>query len=88
MSSKVIQGRVWAILALKTIMLILGDMGQRNKNWSIFDIWYSSVCSIEQASSNGARRGLEWRAKKYWENIEKWNILQSRWQELFYLKIR
>ena len=50
MSSKVIQGRVWAILALKTIMLILRDMGQRNKNWSIFDIWYSSVCSIEETN--------------------------------------
>ena len=37
----VIQGHsrsFMGILALKTIMLILGDMGQRNKNWSIFDI--------------------------------------------------
>ena len=27
-----------------------GRYGERNKNWSIFDIWYSSVCSIEETN--------------------------------------
>ena len=39
MSSKVIQGRLWAIFALKTIMLTLGDMGQRKKVCQYSDIW-------------------------------------------------